>query len=93
MTDYFSYADFVDAFIASMELYCGREYVDHFPFRVASLLDPRVFKYEGNSLYLVEGFKDSDSKKQNLLGITWSMSDMVNQPYQHSLVKQMQGMS
>ena len=60
MTDYFAYADFVDAFIASMELYCGREYVDHFPFRVASLLDPRVFKHEGNPSYVVEGLKDSD---------------------------------
>ena len=60
MTDYFAYADFVDAFVASMELYCGRYYVDHFPFRVASLLDPRVFKHEGNPLFLVEGLKDSD---------------------------------
>ena len=71
MTDYFAYADFVDAFIASMDLYCGREFVDHFPFQVASLLDPLVFKYEGNSLYIVEGLKDSDflySEETEIIG-------------------------
>lgn len=59
VTDYLALADFSDAFRINFERYVGEEYTNQFPYQVASLLDPRVLRYEGNPRDLINGLKDS----------------------------------
>lgn len=59
VAEFLALSDFTDAFKANFERYIGDHFTNQIPYQVASLLDPRVLKYEDYPKELVNGLLSS----------------------------------